>query len=110
MFNFIGMLELSAQRKLKQGAPKQKRYVAEGTSFAPLGEYLERQGGPSAQLSFDEVERLIGKPLCRSARKYASYWYPAADRPISNVIYNAGYDVKQVDLKQGLIYLENPDK
>lgn len=45
------------------------------------------------------------KPLCKSAYRYASYWYPAQDRPLSNTIYNAGYDIDRVDLAAGIVYL-----
>jgi len=48
---------------------------------------------------------VIGKPLCKSAFKFYSYWYPGGNRPISNVIYNAGFDVDRVDLKNQLLYL-----
>ena len=51
------------------------------------------------------AKELTGKPLCKSAYKYASYWYPAQDRPLSNTIYNAGYDVDRVDLAAGIVYL-----
>ena len=54
-------------------------------------------------LPFSKVEELTGKPLCKSAYKYASYWYPAQDRPLSNTIYNAGYDVC-------LLYTSTPDR
>ena len=30
---------------------------------------------------------------------------PAQDRPLSNTIYNAGYDVDRVDLAAGIVYL-----
>ena len=56
-------------------------------------------------LSFADVERVIGKPLRKSAFKFYSYWYPGDNRPISNVIYNAGFDVDRVDLKNQMLYL-----
>lgn len=56
-------------------------------------------------LSFAEVEQVIGKPLCKSAFKFQSYWYPGYNRPISNVIFNAGFDVKTVDMKNHVLYL-----
>ena len=51
------------------------------------------------------MEELTGKPLCKSAYKYASYWYLAQGRPLSNTIYNAVYDVDRVDLAAGIVYL-----
>ena len=66
---------------------------------------LSAQGEEAIALPFSKVEELTGKPLCKSAYKYASYWYPAQDRPLSNTIYNAGYDVDRVDLAAGIVYL-----
>ncbi len=77
--------------------------MATNTSFAPLSEYLSRQTEDSVILPFSDVERVIGKPLCKSAFKFYSYWYPGGNRPISNVIYNAGFDVDRIDLKYQLL-------
>lgn len=107
-FNFIGLVELPAAPDVERPpiaeAPKE-RYVAANTSFAPLGEYLSQQTADNVSLAFTEVEKLIGKPLCKSAFKFYSYWYPGDNRPISNVIYNAGFDVDRVDLKNQMLYL-----
>jgi len=108
-FNFIGKFEIPCEETLLiHDEPKTERYVAKTTSFTPLYEYLCKQGKPTLKLSFDEVESIINKKLCSSAYKYQSYWYPAENRPISNIIYNAGYDVKSVDLKGRFITLSNP--
>jgi len=108
-FNFIGKFEIPCEETvIIHDEPKADRYVAKTTSFTPLYEYLRKQGKQTLKLSFDEVETIIGKKLCASACKYHSYWYPAKDRPLSNVIFNAGYDVKSVDLKGRFITLTNP--
>ena len=107
-FNFIGLVELPlTEPEAEQPAaePPKEKYVAANTSFAPLGEYLSQQTEDSITLSFSDVEWVIGKPLCKSAFKFYSYWYPGYNRPISNVIYNAGFDVDRVDLKNQLLYL-----
>ena len=35
---------------------------------------------------------------------------PAQDIPLSNTIYNAGYDVDRVDLAAGIVYLTKADQ
>ena len=104
-FNFIGKVTLPEEEtEAAQEAPK-TLHVASNSSFAPIGDYLSAQTDTAIALPFSKVEELTGKPLCKSAYKYASYWYPAQDRPLSNTIYNAGYDVDRVDLAAGIVYL-----
>lgn len=102
-FNFIGRVELPldepADAEAADEAAPEKRYVAAGTAFAALGEYLSQQEDQTLCLSYAEVERIVGRKLCQSAYLYASYWYPGENRPISNVIYNAGFDIAKVDVK-----------
>ena len=104
--NFIGLVD-SPEIKIASASENKctKRYVAENTSFAALGRYLERQTGQIVSL-FAEIENIIGKKLCKSACKYTSYWYPGKNRPISNVIFNAGYDIKEINLKDLNIILK----
>lgn len=100
-FNFIGLVELQSSDTVIEPAEGhiEKRYVPKGSSFEVLGQYLSQQDKKTLTFSFSEIENIIGKPLCKSARMYESYWYPGTNRPISNVIYNAGYDIKKIDLK-----------
>ena len=102
---FIGKVTLPEEEM--EAAPEAPKtlHVASNSSFAPIGDYLSAQGEEAIALPFSKVEELTGKPLCKSAYKYASYWYPAQDRPLSNTIYNAGYDVDRVDLAAGIVYL-----
>ena len=69
-FNFIGPVELPTEPEDEAPAtiePPQERYVAVNTSFAALGEYLSQQTEDKVTLSFSDVERVIGKPLCKWA-------------------------------------------
>ena len=104
-FNFIGKVTLPEEET--EAAPEAPKtlHVASNSSFAPIGDYLSAQGEEAIALPFSKVEELTGKPLCKSAYKYASYWYPAQDSPLSNTIYNAGYDVDRVNLAAGSAHL-----
>ena len=102
---FIDKVTLPEEEtEVAREAPK-TLHVASNSSFAPIGDYLSAQTVETIALSFSKVEELTGKPLCKSAYKYASCWYPAQDRPLSNTIYNAGYNVDRVDLAAGIVYL-----
>lgn len=65
----------------------------------------KREKATAAMIHVTEIEALIGKPLCKSAFKFQSYWYPGPNRPMSNVIYNAGFDIETVDVKNHILYL-----
>ena len=106
-FNFIGLVELPVEPEagLPVTEPAQERRVSANSVFAPFGEYLTQQTAQSVSIPFAEIEALIRKPLCKSAFKYCSYWYPGKNRPISNVIYNAGFDVAKVDLEHQVLHL-----
>lgn len=110
-FNFIGAIELPNENvvPLLENVPPKQKHVAANTVFAPLASYLEQQSAPSLRLTYAEIESIIGRPLCKSAYKYPSYWHPADNRPISNVVYNSGYDVEKVDLANQVILLKKPE-
>jgi len=77
--------------------------------FEVLGEYLKQQNTETITITYTQIEEILGKPLCKSAYKFYSYWSPSYNRPAGNVIYNAGYDVVKVDVKGQMIYLRKPD-
>ena len=110
-FNFVGMVELPGADAVmdKAPAPPKELYVAEGSAFALLGEHLKQNGSNEINLTYAQIEEILGKPLCKSAYKYYSYWSPSHNRPAGNVIYNAGYDVTRVDVTGQKIYLKKPE-
>ncbi|MBR1385089.1 MAG: recombinase family protein [Ruminococcus sp.] len=109
-FNFIGRIELpAAPQTATEDRGGRVEYVSEKSSFRKMGEYLDGQGA-EVNLSFAEVEEIIGKKLCKSAYKYPSFWYPGDNRPLSNIIFNAGYDVRKVDVKERKIAFYNATK
>jgi len=95
-----------------------KRYVPKNSVFVPLGKHLERQSNlqdkqqsdHTLTLTYAEIEDIIGRPLCASAYKHRSYWYPSKNRPASNVIFNAGFDVDRVDLTEQTLLLSQSRK
>ena len=67
--------------------------------YDPLFEFLCRSGDGPIELSFDEIERLVG-PLPASASKYPAWWSneAAGGRHVqSHAWLNAGREVESVD-------------
>jgi len=93
----------------KSPAPPKELHVAEGSTFALLGEHLKQSGNDEISLDYEQVETILGKPLCKSAYKYYSYLSPGKNRPVGNVIYNSGYDLDRVDIKGQQIYLKKAE-
>lgn len=105
-FNFIGMVELPTEKHAPAVITAVKKHVADNSAFAPLGKYLLEQAGTIITIPFSDVETVLGRTLCASARRYASYWYPGHNRPLSNVIFNAGFDIVNVDLSAETVTLK----
>ncbi len=99
--------EIEAETDKRNTAPIKKR-MAKNTYFKSLGEYLEQQTEPSIKLTYSEIEQIIGRKLCPSAYKHRSYWYPRYSSPTANVIFNSGYDIDRVDMKEFVVCLKKP--
>ena len=112
-FSFIGKFEIEKEGEIKETEyieeTEDKKYIHKDSRFSPITNYLKEQGR-EVELEFSKVEELIGRKLCKSARKYPGYWYASDNRPMGNAIYNAGYDIVKVDVKKETIKLINYDK
>ena len=112
-FSFIGKFEIEKECEIKETEyieeTEDKKYIHKDSRFSPITNYLKEQGR-EVELEFSKVEELIGRKLCKSARKYPGYWYASGNRPMGNAIYNAGYDIVKVDVKKETIKLINYDK
>lgn len=81
--------------------------------FGTLKDYLKSSNKVEIELTFAEIESIIGTELCKSAYTYAAYWQPSPTHTMPNTILAAGYKVASVDLIGKRIILEkqnNPDK
>ena len=66
--------------------------------FNLLKEYLVSCNKDEIELSCEEIENIIGTPLCKSAYSYKAYWNPSATHIMPNTIIDAGYEITDVDL------------
>jgi len=73
------------------------------SKYDALGDFLRKQRATLVPLTFDEIERLTGTTLPRSAR-YRAWW---SNNPFNSVMtqvwLDAGFRSEQVDMKQGTL-------
>ncbi len=69
------------------------------TKYQPLTDHLAGQRTSQVQMSFDEIERVIGAKLPPSAGSHRAWW---SNNPLNNVMtkawLDAGFISEQVDL------------
>ncbi|XID93760.1 DUF4368 domain-containing protein [Paenibacillaceae bacterium WGS1546] len=108
-FNFVGLVDLPGEQDIATSdAENMQKPVTQKAvqAFAPLKEYLERQSAATLQMTIPDIEKIIGSKLMATAYKYRGYWYPQKNRPLACVIYNAGYDVEELDLERQIVLLK----
>jgi len=81
------------------------------SKYTPLTEWLRRQTEDSVELTFSEVERIIGDKLPPSARKYKSgrhclrWWDNEWGAPESDARLAADFETVMVDLENETVRL-----
>ena len=67
--------------------------------YGKLGEYLQGQTASEVPMTFQDIERLIDRPLPASARKHRPWW---SNNPSNSVItrawLGAGFKTERVDM------------
>lgn len=74
--------------------------------YAPLADWLRQQPGEPFQMTFAEIEELLGEPLPRSSHLYAAHWYSDAGSRPGRAIRDAGFGVRELDLVEARVVLE----
>lgn len=72
------------------------------SKYEPLGRYLVRSRKSELALKFAEIEKVLGFPLPKSARRYAAWWSNNEGSHVQAQAWlAAGYHTEQVDLAGG---------
>ncbi|HKY84742.1 MAG TPA: helix-turn-helix domain-containing protein [Anaerolineales bacterium] len=75
------------------------------SKYAALFEYLRRRPELAVHLTLNEVEKILGAPLPRSARTSRSFWSNRRGGLQSAAWLTAGFAVTQVDLRRkGVVF------
>ena len=68
------------------------------TSYAPLERFLADQMSTRLRLSFEDVERVLGAPLPRSARLYQPWWANTETHSQARAWMRKGWRTEAVDV------------
>lgn len=66
--------------------------------YRPLWEFLRGSKESRLQMSFDEVEQVLGFPLPPSSRDHHPHWYGYKGSAVARAIIDAGWKAHNVDL------------
>jgi hypothetical protein len=74
--------------------------VPAGGSYLPLGEYLGGLNSFTEQLTFAQIERILGRPLPPSSRRHRAWWANASEGAHTHARswLDVGWQVDSVDL------------
>jgi RNA-directed DNA polymerase len=96
--DIAGLLARMSEGKLPR---LNKKYM-----FAPLTEHIRLKHDSVFTLTFDEIDGIIDKPLCHSARNYIEWWYRRGEYKISSCWLTNGYRIRNLDLVKHKVVLE----
>jgi hypothetical protein len=78
----------------------QRNTRPENGTYGPLGAYLDGLDAREAVLTFSDIERILGRPLPASARRYQAWWANEKSGTHSHAKswMVAGWETRNVDL------------
>lgn len=82
--------------------------MGKGSKFRGLSIYFENLKEEKVELTFQQIEGLIGEKLCNSAYKHKEYWYADKTHTFPNNWLDSNYRMVSLDLKnQRVIFVKN---
>ena len=68
--------------------------------YQPLSEFLRRQTASEIPMTFNQVERVIGEQLPKSATRYRAWWSNNSTNNVMTAAWlEAGFESEQVDME-----------
>jgi DNA-binding transcriptional regulator YiaG len=84
--------------------------VKEGSKYFPLFELLQKSTEDRLEMTFQEIEAILGRPLPKSARRSNAFWSNRSKGALQAKAWmSAGYHVQGVDLDSGIVTFHKPD-
>ncbi len=97
---------IATQEPSSQGVPDATGSRPHAGKYGALAAWLASESRDVIQVTFEEVEEILGLPLPASARKHNAYW--SGGQPgstVGNAIRDAGWQARNVDLRAGRLTL-----
>lgn len=84
---------------VRRGSRRSRRASGpSASSYAPIGTHLTEVKGPEATLSFDQIEKIIGRDLPASAHRHRAWWANTDTHSQALTWLSAGWKVDAADL------------
>ena len=79
--------------------------------YHALQEFLQKQSNPLVRMSFEQIERIIGEKLPRSAMKYRAWWSNNERNSVMTKAWkDAGFISEQVDMDARKLVFRRADR
>ena len=72
--------------------------MAKGYKFQVLQDYLKKCEQDAVELTFGEIEELLGFELAKSAYRYEAYWQSSPTHTITKAWENSGYEISNLSI------------
>lgn len=79
-----------------------------GSKYYPLFQHLSATQASELELTFTQIEALLGQSLPASARARRDWWGNRRNAPQAAAWLNAGYHTRRVDLATGSVFFHKP--
>lgn len=96
-------------RELLEEIDDKKARNSKESKFINLTDYFHNLRKNDITLTFKEMEKILGFPLCDSAYKYKKYFYYNKSGVLSESWTSQGYKIKKVDMEKQKIEFERFD-
>lgn len=96
----------------ERGGQRAEPSLSPKSRYAPLHEHLDGVGRERKEVSlrFDEISKVLGKPLPRSAFAHRAWWANTSSHAQALAWLSAGWKVEHVDLTGKAVDFVRPGK
>jgi hypothetical protein len=105
----LAALVAEAKQELRSARPARVQTRAGGrrSKYAPIGDYLASLKSDRVDLSYKQMEEMVGEPLPPSAHNHRAAWSNSSQNtwPMMNVVRRAGWKVDSVQMGNKVVFV-----